>query len=119
LLHHYTPGAPGGPAPAPGDLEQSRAEKEHHARICGGAELPVDRQAQYVTVETAAPVQVGGAQQYPAAQYIHATMLSGPGSQLTGEIGSPRAGQLRQGRSPADARLSATRLSGRRAAMGR
>ena len=35
----------------PGDLEQSRAEEEHHPRIAGRAELPVDGQAQYVAVE--------------------------------------------------------------------
>jgi hypothetical protein len=73
--HHRVPGRADRAA---GDLEESRAEKEHHPGICRRAELPVDRQAQYVTVETTASVQVGGAQQDPAAQNVHGTILAGP-----------------------------------------
>jgi hypothetical protein len=58
----------------PGDLEPSRAEEEHHPRIAGRAELPVDGQAQYVTVEAAAAVQVAGPQEDPAAQNVPATI---------------------------------------------
>jgi hypothetical protein len=43
---------PGGRVP--GDLEQARAEEEHHPGIVWMAELPVDGQAQYVAVEAAA-----------------------------------------------------------------
>src|SRR5262245_24556071 len=57
----------------PGDLEQSRAEEEHHPGIVGRAELPVDGQAQYVAVEAVAAVQVAGPQECPAAQNVHAT----------------------------------------------
>jgi hypothetical protein len=46
--HHRVPGRA---VRVPGDLEQSRAEEEHHPGIAGRAELPVDGQAQYVTVE--------------------------------------------------------------------
>ena len=35
--------APGRTGRTPGDLEQSRAEKEHHSGICGRAKFPVDR----------------------------------------------------------------------------
>jgi hypothetical protein len=58
----------------PGDLEQSRAEEEHHPRIVRRAELPVDGQAQYAAVEAAAAVQVAGPQEDPAAQNVHATI---------------------------------------------
>jgi hypothetical protein len=72
-------------APAAGDLEQSRAQEEHHPWICRRAELPVDRQAQYVAVETTASVQVGGAQQDPAAQNVHRTILAAPLAKLHGD----------------------------------
>src|SRR5215472_774969 len=68
--HHRVPGRSGR---MPGDLEQSRAEEEHHPGIVGRAELPVDGQAQYVAVEVVAAVQVAGPQEYPAAQNVHAT----------------------------------------------
>jgi hypothetical protein len=58
----------------PGDLEQARAEEEHHPGIVRRAELPVDGQAQHVAVEAAAAVQVAGPQQDPAAQNVHATI---------------------------------------------
>ncbi len=58
----------------PGDLEQSRAEEEHHPGIVRRVELPVDGQAQYVAVEAAAAVQVAGPQENPAAQNLHATI---------------------------------------------
>src|SRR5580704_4891689 len=61
---------------AAGDLEQSRAEEEHHPRILGRAELPVHRQAQYVAVETTAPARVGRPQQDPAAQNLHTAILA-------------------------------------------
>jgi hypothetical protein len=69
--HHR---APGRAVRVPGDLEQPRAEEEHHPRIVGGTELPVDGQAQQVAVEAAAAVQVAGPQQDPAAQNVHATI---------------------------------------------
>jgi hypothetical protein len=47
--HHRVPGGR-----VPGDLEQARAEEEHHPGIVWMAELPVDGQAQYVAVEAAA-----------------------------------------------------------------
>jgi hypothetical protein len=43
---------------ASGDLEESRAEEEHHAGIFRGTELPVDGQAEYVAVEATAPISV-------------------------------------------------------------
>jgi hypothetical protein len=48
---------PGRAGRVPGDLEQARAEEEHHSGIAGRGELPVDGQAQYVAVEAAAAVQ--------------------------------------------------------------
>jgi hypothetical protein len=68
--HHRRPGRTGR---VPGDLEQSLAEEEHHPGILGRAELTVDGQAQHVAVEAAAPVQVAGPQQDPAAQNLHVT----------------------------------------------
>src|SRR5215472_16835834 len=62
--------------PAPGDLEKPVAEEEHHPRIRRRAELPVDRQAQDVALEALAAGQVGRAQQDPAAQYLHATIMA-------------------------------------------
>lgn len=58
----------------PGDLEQPLAEEEHQPGIVRWAELPVDGQAEQVTLEVAAAVQVAGAQQDPAAQNVHATI---------------------------------------------
>jgi len=55
--HHQTPGRAGR---APGDLEQPLAEAEHQPEIVRRAELPADGQAQQVTVEAAAAVQVTG-----------------------------------------------------------
>lgn len=57
-------------------FQQSRAEKEHHPRISRRTELPENGQAQHVPVETAAPAQVSRPQQNPAAQYLHATILT-------------------------------------------
>jgi len=73
--HHRAPGRAGRVA---GDLEQPRAEEEHQPWIRGRAELPVDRQAQYVAIETMAAAHVGGAQQNPAAQNVHAPILAVP-----------------------------------------
>jgi hypothetical protein len=56
--HHRAPGRIRRTA---GDLQQSRAEEEHHPRILGRPELPVDRQAQHVAVETTASPRVGRA----------------------------------------------------------
>jgi hypothetical protein len=69
--HHRAPGRPGR---VPGDLEQPLAEVEHQPGIVRRAEFPVDGQAEKVTVEAAAAVQVAGAQQNPAAQNVHATI---------------------------------------------
>ncbi len=69
--HHRTAGRAGR---GPGDLEQPLAEEEHQPGIVRRAELPADGQAEQVTVETAAAVQVAGAQQDPAAQNVHATI---------------------------------------------
>jgi len=52
--------APGRTGRVPGDLQESRAEEEHHPGIIRGAELPVDGQAQDVAVEATAAVQVAG-----------------------------------------------------------
>jgi hypothetical protein len=41
----------GGWGTVAGYLQKARAEKEHHSRIVRRAELPVDRQAQHVTVK--------------------------------------------------------------------
>jgi hypothetical protein len=60
--HHRAPGRTGRVS---GDLEESRAEEEHHPGIIRGTELPVDRQAEDVAVEATA-VQVAGAQEDPA-----------------------------------------------------
>jgi hypothetical protein len=65
--------------PVTGDLEQSRAEEEHHPRIVRRAELPVDSQAQDIAVEAAAAVQVAGPQEDPAAQNVHATISAARG----------------------------------------
>jgi len=58
----------------PGDLEQPRAEEEHHPGTVRRAELPVDGQAQDVAVEAATPVQVARPEQDPAAQNAYATI---------------------------------------------
>jgi len=73
--HHRGPGSAGR---APRDLEQPLAEEEHQPGIVRRAELPVDGQAEQVTVEAAAAVQVAGAQEDPAAQNVHATIPSSP-----------------------------------------
>jgi len=56
--HHRAPGPPGA---VPGDLEQPLAEEEHQPGIVRRAKLAVDGQAEQVTVEAAAAVQVAGA----------------------------------------------------------
>jgi len=78
--HHRTPRRA---VRAAGNLEHSRAQEEHHPRILGRAELPVDRQAQHVAVETTASAQVGRAQQDPATQNLHATILTAALAGLT------------------------------------
>jgi hypothetical protein len=65
---------PGRPAACPGDLEQPLPEEEHQPGIVRWPELPVDGQAEQVTVEAPAAVQVAGAQQDPAAQNVHAAI---------------------------------------------
>jgi hypothetical protein len=60
--HHRVPSRAGR---VPGDLEQARAEEEHHPGIVRRAELPVDGQAQYVAVGAAAVAQVAGPHQDP------------------------------------------------------
>ncbi len=89
----------------PGDLDQSRAEEEHHPRIVRRAGLSVDSQAQYVAVEAAAAVQVGRAQKDPPAQNVHATNFSntlsdgaGQGEQRTTCAVSACIEQNRRGR---------------------
>jgi hypothetical protein len=69
--HHRVPGRVGR---VPGDLEQSLAEEEHQPGIVRRAELPVNGQAEDISVEAAAAVQVTRAQQDPAAQNVHATI---------------------------------------------
>jgi len=66
----------GGARRGPGEFEQPWPQKEHHARIVGRAELPVDRQTQHVLVETSASAQVGGAHQDPATQDLHSTIVA-------------------------------------------
>ena len=56
----------------PGDLEEPGTEEEDYPGIPWRAELPVDGQAEQVTVEAPAAVQVAGAQPEPAAQNVHA-----------------------------------------------
>ena len=73
--HHRVPGRV---SRMPGDLKQPLAEEEHQPGIVRRAELPVDGQAEQVTVEAAAAVQVAGAQEDPAAQNVHATIPSSP-----------------------------------------
>jgi hypothetical protein len=63
--------APGRAGRVPGDLEQPLAEEEHQPGIIRRTELPADGQAEQVTVEAVAAVQVAGAQQDPAAQDVH------------------------------------------------
>jgi serine phosphatase RsbU (regulator of sigma subunit)/integral membrane sensor domain MASE1 len=55
-------------------LGSDQAQGEDQPTIVRRAELPVDGQAQRVAVEAAAPVQVGGPQQDPAAQNVHVTI---------------------------------------------
>ena len=73
--HHRVPGRAD---PVAGDLEQPLAEVEHQTGIVRRAELPVDGQAEQVTVEAAAAVQVAGTQQDPAAQNVHPTIPASP-----------------------------------------
>jgi hypothetical protein len=67
---------PRGAAGAPGHLQQPAAEEEHRPRISRGAELPVDRQPQHVAVEAATSAEIGGPQQDPAAQDVHAPIVA-------------------------------------------
>jgi ubiquinone/menaquinone biosynthesis C-methylase UbiE len=83
-------GVTGAAGRVPGDFQEPRAEKEDHAGIGRRAELPVDRQAQHIPVETLAAAQVGRPQQDPAAQYLHTTPpprppRHHPGSRRSGE----------------------------------
>ena len=66
---HRVPGRAGR---VPGDLEQPLPEEKHQPGIIRRAELPAGGQAEQVTVEAAAAVQVAGAQQDPAAQNVPA-----------------------------------------------
>src|ERR1700690_597456 len=66
----------GGASRVPGNFQEPRAEKEDHPGLGRRAELPVDRQAQHIPVEMLAAAQVGRSQQDPAAQYLHATILT-------------------------------------------
>jgi hypothetical protein len=84
--HHRTTGRTGR---VPGDFEQSLAEEQHHPGIVLRAEPPVDGQAQYITVEAAAAVQVAGPQEDPAAQNVHATISAS--RSVTTEVGRTRA----------------------------
>jgi hypothetical protein len=77
---------------APGHFRQSRAGEEHHPGISRSAELPADRQARHVAVETAGSAGVGGAQQNPAAQYVHGTILAACCCPVTGAPRLPRHG---------------------------
>jgi hypothetical protein len=74
--HHRTLGRPGR---VPGDLEQSLAEEEDRSRMVRGAELPVNGQAQDVTVEPQATVQVTGAAGSGCSERprCHSTITSG------------------------------------------
>src|SRR5580700_1234162 len=83
---------------APRDFQQPSAEEEHHRRVSRGAKLLIYGQAEHVTIEVPAAAQVYGAQQNPAAQYVHATIL--PAEAATAPVpGSPAtdwsAGQIR------------------------
>jgi len=60
----------------PGDLEEPRTEEEDHPGIIRRAELPVDGQAQDITVEAAAVAQIAGPHQNSAAQNLHVTIPS-------------------------------------------
>ena len=62
----------------PGNFQKPWPEKEHHSRIVRRPELSVDRQTQHIPVEMAASAQVGWAQQDPAAQYLHPTIVAAP-----------------------------------------
>src|SRR5215471_15011474 len=87
---------PPGAVAAPGDLEKPVAEEEHHPGIRRRAEFPVDRQAQYVAIEALAAGQIGRAQQDPAAQYLHATIMAACPPLLVRTYGPPaRARQAR------------------------
>ena len=66
--------APGGPTACPETSSSPWPRKNTSLGSCRPAELPVDGQAEQVTVEAAAAVQVAGAQQDPAAQDVHATI---------------------------------------------
>jgi hypothetical protein len=67
--HHRAPGRAGR---VPGDLEQPLTGEEHQPGIIRRAKLSVNGQAEQVTVEAAAAVQVTRAHQDPAAQDVHA-----------------------------------------------
>ena len=71
---HYR--ATGRAAACPDTSSSPWPRKEHHSGIIRRAELPVDGEAQQVTVETAAVVQVAGAQQDPAAQNVTNATIS-------------------------------------------
>ena len=62
-----------GPAGCPETPGSPLAGEEHQPGVARRAELPVDGQAEQVTVEAAA-VQIVGAQQNPAAQDVYSTI---------------------------------------------
>ena len=59
------------------DLEKTVAEEEHEARRVRAAELPVDGEAQRVSVEPVAACGVQRAHENSAAEYLHALILPG------------------------------------------
>lgn len=53
------------------DLQEAAAQEVDRAALGTRTELAVDGQAQLLAVEGAGPLGVGGAEQGPAAQYMH------------------------------------------------
>ena len=83
----------------PGDLEEPLPEEEDHPGIGRRTELPVDRQAQDVTVETAAAAQVARPYQDPAAQNLH--VIISPSQRVIQEAGENAHTPADLGTSPA------------------
>jgi len=65
---------PAGSAACPETSSNPGPRKNTTPGSSGGPNSPVDGQAQHVAVEAAAPVQVAGPQQDPAAQNVHASI---------------------------------------------
>jgi hypothetical protein len=82
----------------PGNLEEALPQEENQPGIVGRAELATDGQAEDIAIETATAPRTGRAEQDPAVQYLHHTMVRVPGQSRASSAGFGR--QLKVSRPP-------------------